>query len=80
MVKDCRSCCAKEVKATVVKYDKALLEVCKGRLYHFPEVKDFLTKHSKKAVSKNLKVSHPMWAMPMIYGLDAKGKTIESVG
>ena len=56
IVKDCRGCCAKETKKETVKYARALLEVCKGRLYHFPEVKDFLNKHAKAAVHKKLKV------------------------
>ena len=43
-------------------------------------MKDFLTKHAKKAVHPKLKVTHPMWAMPVIYGIDETGKTIEAVG
>ena len=57
IVKDCRNCCLPvETKKETVQYAAANLEVCKGRLYHFPEVKDFLNKHAKSPIHKLLKV------------------------
>lgn len=74
---ECEQCCAKESKRELkknIKYTSGSLEICQWKMNHYPNVQEFVKKHSKD-LGENFTVKYKSGAPPKLRFENEDGDT-----
>lgn len=64
MIAECNACCSESTQPEIIKSHKAELIICRWKLGHFPQIKNFIDNKSKSF--KNLEIKYERGSPPLL--------------